>query len=192
MSSTGQTTSSASNIQLIIDVALADYTKITGTDLSKTSFAAAIAAIERSNSPEAILQLLQEREKAFKEHREGNRRLINCLSPAVSVIQAFSGILGEAASLVSHTCHLMNPFQINSDLIRSPSHQQTLCLLALILSLLYVLSIPFSRGSPVMNEYARLPVGSHRATMLFSNCLSAWGTSSSVWRSIRRSHLVRY
>ncbi len=138
MSSTGQITSSTSNIQLIIDAALADYTKITGTDLSKTPFA---AAIERSNSPEAILQLLQERENAFKEHREGNRRLINCLSPAVSLIQAFSGILGEAVSLVSHRCHPVT--QINSDLIRSPSHQQTLCLLASILSLLYVLSIRF-------------------------------------------------
>jgi hypothetical protein len=128
---------------LIINAALADYTKITGTDLSETPFA---AAIERSNSLEAILQLLQDREKAFKEHREGNRRLINCLSPAVSVIQAFSGILGEAVSLVSHTCHPMTLFQINNDLIRSPFHQQMLCLPVLILSLLYVLSIPFSRA----------------------------------------------
>jgi hypothetical protein len=117
MSSTEQTTSSTSNIQLIIDAALADYTKITGTDLPKTPFA---AAIERSNSPEAILQLLQEREKAFKEHREGNRRLINCLSPAVSVIHAFSGILSEAI-MVSHTCY-GDSFQINRDFIRSPSH----------------------------------------------------------------------
>jgi hypothetical protein len=109
MSSTGQTTSSTSNIQLIVDAALADYTKVTGTDLSKTPFA---AAIERSNSPEAILQLLQEREKAFKEHREGNRGLINCLSPAVSVIQALSRILGEAVSLVSHTRHLVTLFEL--------------------------------------------------------------------------------
>jgi len=102
MSSTGQTTSSTSNLQLIVDAALADYINVTGTDLSKTPFA---TAIERSTSPEAILQLLQEREKAFKEHREGNRGLINSISPAVRVIQAFSGILGEGVSLVSHTCH---------------------------------------------------------------------------------------
>jgi hypothetical protein len=102
MSSTGQATSS--NIQLIID-ALADYTKTTGIDLSNNPFA---AAIEQSNSPQAILQLLQEREKAFKEYRDGNRRLICCLSPAVKVLQAFSGILGDAASLVSHTSHLVN------------------------------------------------------------------------------------
>src|SRR6202789_1480108 len=97
MSSAGQTTSSPSTVQSIID-ALADYTKVTGIDLSKNPFA---AAIERSNSPEAILELLQEREKAFKEYRDGNRRLISSLNPAVKVIQAFSGILGEAVSLVS-------------------------------------------------------------------------------------------
>jgi hypothetical protein len=91
-------TSSTSNIQLITD-ALVDYTNITGIELSKNPFA---AAIERGDSPGAILELLQEREKAFKDYREGNRRLINCLSPAVNVIQAFSGILGEAVSLVSH------------------------------------------------------------------------------------------
>ena len=96
-------TSSTSNIQLITD-ALLDYSKITGIDLSKNPFA---TAIERADSPGTILELLQEREKAFKDYREGNKRLISCLSPAVNVIQAFSGILGEAVSLVSHQPHLV-------------------------------------------------------------------------------------
>jgi hypothetical protein len=87
---------------LIID-ALAEYAKITGVDLSKNPFAAMLG---QSNSPEAILQLLQGREKAFKEYREGNRGLISCLSPAVKVLQAFSGVLGEAVSLVSHTLYV--------------------------------------------------------------------------------------
>ena len=100
MSSTGQATSSTSNIQLIINDALADYAKITGIDLSDTPFA---TTLEQSNSPEDIIQLLQGREKAFKEYRDGDRRLIGYLSPAVKVLQAFSGIMGEAASLVSHT-----------------------------------------------------------------------------------------
>jgi hypothetical protein len=99
MSSTGQATSTS--IQSIID-ALADYTKVTGIDLSNNPFA---TAIDHLNSPEAVLELLQEREKAFKEYRDGNRRLISCLRPAVNVIQAFSGILGEAVSQVSHTSH---------------------------------------------------------------------------------------
>ena len=106
MSSTVQATSSTSttsNIQLITD-ALVDYANTTGIDLSSNPFA---AAIERAISPGDILELLQEREKAFKDYREGNRRLVSCLSPAVNVIQAFSGILGEAISLVSHTRHLL-------------------------------------------------------------------------------------
>jgi hypothetical protein len=85
---------------LIIDSALADYAKITGIDLSNTPFA---TTLEQSNSSESILQLLQGREKAFKEYREGDRRMTGCLSPVVKVLQAFSGIMVEAGSLVSHT-----------------------------------------------------------------------------------------
>jgi fungal STAND N-terminal Goodbye domain len=106
MSSAGQATSSPTfSIQLIV-YALADYAKITGVDLSKNPFA---AAIEGANSPEAILELLQERAKAFNEYRDNNRRLINCLTPAVKVIQAFSGILGEAVTLVSFKYDLATP-----------------------------------------------------------------------------------
>ena len=97
MSSTGQAISSTPNVLLIID-ALADYAKITGIDLSKNSFA---VTLRQSSSPEASLQILEGRETAFKEYREGNRRLIRCLSPTVKVLQAFSGILGEAVKLVS-------------------------------------------------------------------------------------------
>ena len=93
MPSTGGATPSASNIQLIVN-ALADYAQITGIDLSKNAFA---PALERLNSPEAILQLLEGRAKVFKEYRDENRRLINCLGPAVKVLQAFSGILGQVS-----------------------------------------------------------------------------------------------
>ena len=106
MSSTVQatsSTSSTSNTKLITD-ALVTYAKITGVDLSKNPFA---AAIERANSPGDILELLQERERALKDYREGNGRLISCLSPAVNVIQAFSGVLGSAVGLVSLTSHLV-------------------------------------------------------------------------------------
>ena len=101
MSSTGQATSStqADNVQLIVS-ALADYTKETGIDLSKNPFA---AKLKQSTSPEAILQLLQEREKAFKGYRNENRRLINCLNPTVKVLHRFSDILSKAAGKVSRT-----------------------------------------------------------------------------------------
>jgi hypothetical protein len=102
MSSARRAISSSQNVELIIN-ALADYAEKTGKDLSGNPFA---DKFQQSNSPEDILQLLEEREKAFKDYREGNRRLINCLKPTVKVLHAFSGILGEAASLVSQPCHL--------------------------------------------------------------------------------------
>src|SRR5712675_2341141 len=98
---TAQTTTLPSNrsfnLQLIID-ALADYAKTTGIDLSENSFA---DKLQRARTPDDILQLLQEREKAFKEYRSRNRTLINCLSPAVNVLHAFSPALAEAVILVS-------------------------------------------------------------------------------------------
>jgi hypothetical protein len=101
MSLTGQATSpsiSPSNTQLIFDAALADYAQISGVDLSKTPFA---AVLEQSNTPEAILQLLQGRETAFSDYRNVGRKLMSCLTPAVRVLQAFSDILGESVG-VSH------------------------------------------------------------------------------------------
>jgi fungal STAND N-terminal Goodbye domain len=100
-------TSSSSNIQLIIDAALADYAKITGIDLSESPFA---AMIDQLNSPEAILVLLQERQKAFKTYRDCNRRLIRCLSPAVEILHAFSGIFGEAVRREHYipSCEIFN------------------------------------------------------------------------------------
>jgi fungal STAND N-terminal Goodbye domain len=89
---------SHSSIQSIID-ALADYANQTGIDLSQNPFA---EKLQQANTPDTILELLQEREKAFKEYRDGNRRLINCLNPAVRVLHVFSGTLGEAISLVGH------------------------------------------------------------------------------------------
>ena len=135
MSSTAQATSSTSTIQSIID-ALADYTKVTGIDLSKTPFA---TATKHLTSPEAILELLQEREKEFKDGNRG--RLISCLRPAVTVIQAFSSIPGEAASLVSHTYHPCNTF---NDFVRSRFLQQTPCSPGSMPFLQYVPRIRFS------------------------------------------------
>jgi hypothetical protein len=97
MSSTGQATS-ASYFQLIID-ATADYTKITGIDLLKSPLA---ATLEQSSTLDTILQLLQGREKALKESLDSNRRLFNYLSPVVKVLHAFSRIIDEPVSVVSH------------------------------------------------------------------------------------------
>ena len=100
MSSTGQAASPFENVKLIIN-ALADYAKETGVDLSRNPFA---AKLEQSQSPKDILQLLEDQGRAFEEYR--NRRLINFLYPVVKVLHGFSGILSEAAGLVSRKCHM--------------------------------------------------------------------------------------
>ena len=188
MSSTGQAASSSStpsclsNFQLIIN-AVADYAKQTGIDLAKNPFA---VKIELSNSPEAILELLQEREKAFKEYREGNRRLITCLTPAVTVLHAFSGILGEAVSLVSGvTHHPLNPLTWPRQVPFSPAKAVFTGIDVLLA--VRPLNTLFNQV-PSDVKLCRLLVGSARATTLFLNSLNAWGISSSVLRYIGRSH----
>lgn len=99
MSSTGHSTISRSNFRLITD-ALVDYTNVTGTDLSQNHFA---EKLQQSNTADDILELLQEQEKAFTEYRDGNRSLLDCLSPAVHVLHVFSATLGEVFSQVRDT-----------------------------------------------------------------------------------------
>jgi len=102
MSSTDHRTTSGgspSNLQLIIK-ALEKYAEETGIDFSKNQFAEEIKDCEESD---AILKLLQNREKDFKAYRGANRGLIDRLSPVVRIIQAFSGPLGEVVGLVSYT-----------------------------------------------------------------------------------------
>ena len=99
MWSTGQP---SSNFQLVA-VALDEYAKQTGIDLTKNPFA---KKIQHSESPEVILELLKEREKKFKSHRDVNRKLINCLTPAVKVLHAFSEILSQGVSQVNRKRHI--------------------------------------------------------------------------------------
>ena len=87
----------SSHFRLILD-ALDDYAKETGIDLTKNPFS---TNLQGCNSPDDILQLIRDKAKAFKEFREGNRRLINWLKPVVKVVHAFSGTLGQGISTVS-------------------------------------------------------------------------------------------
>jgi len=101
-----------SNYQLIIN-ALASYAGRTGIDLSMNPFA---KKLQFSNSPSAILELLHDRERVFKEYREGNRKLLNRLKPAIEVLHAFSWVLGEAVSLVSNTTLILLQWSHTSSL----------------------------------------------------------------------------
>jgi hypothetical protein len=97
MSLTASTTTTSS-FPIIIGAALGEYTKQTGIDLTQNPFA---LKIQHSDSPDGVIGLFQERENEFKEYRDGNRNMINCLKPVVQVLHALSGVLGGAISLVS-------------------------------------------------------------------------------------------
>jgi hypothetical protein len=88
---------SPSNFRLIID-AFDDYARQVGLDLAKNPLADALRSCD---SPNAVLDLLQDKAHAFKDYRDGDRTLINWLKPVVQVVHGFSGVLGPAISLVS-------------------------------------------------------------------------------------------
>jgi hypothetical protein len=88
---------SSPNLQLIRD-ALDTYAEQMKIDLKDNLFA---EEVKGCNSPEAILQLLEKNRDEFKEYRDKNRKFIDCLSPVVKFVHAFSTVLGEATSLVS-------------------------------------------------------------------------------------------
>ncbi|KAH9063571.1 hypothetical protein EDB87DRAFT_1820685, partial [Lactarius vividus] len=93
---TGQASASPSNFHLILD-AFDQYASQVGIDLTENPLA---DVIRRCDSPNAVLQLLQDKAQAFKDYRDGDRTLINWLKPVVQVVHGFSGVLGEAISLV--------------------------------------------------------------------------------------------
>jgi len=89
---------SSTNFQSILNAALDSYARQTGIDLLKHPSA---DKLQSCASSEHVLQLLQDRETAFKDYRDKHRKLISCLRPVVQVVHAFSGVLGEVAGLVS-------------------------------------------------------------------------------------------
>ena len=84
--------------QPILDAALADYAKQIGTDPVKHPF---VDHLRSCHSPDDVLKILEDKANEFKDFRDGNRKLIDCLNPVVKVVHMFSGILGEASSFVS-------------------------------------------------------------------------------------------
>jgi hypothetical protein len=98
----------SSGFQSILD-ALDEYVKLTGINLTENPFADKAFGC---GSPDAVLKLLQQNVKAFKEYRDKNRKFIDCLSPVVQFVHAFSEILGEAVGLVSHERYFVPVFYL--------------------------------------------------------------------------------
>jgi hypothetical protein len=86
----------AISLQEILDKALDEYREQIGVELDKHPFA---DELRGRDSPDDILKLFEAKANAFKAYRDGNRKLINWLSPVVQVISTLSGVLGQAVSL---------------------------------------------------------------------------------------------
>ena len=88
----------AASFQVILDKALADYCEQIGVQLDKHPFT---NELRGRDSPDNVLKLLEDKANAFKVYRDGNRKLIDWLSPVVQVVHALSGALGQAVSLMN-------------------------------------------------------------------------------------------
>jgi hypothetical protein len=88
----------SSDFRTILDAALDNYLKQTGTDLTKHSSA---DQFQDCHSPDDVVSLLLQRETDFKDYRDKYRALIDRLRPVVKVVHVFSNVLGDAAGLVS-------------------------------------------------------------------------------------------
>ena len=85
------------SFQPILDTALADYTKQLGIDLATHSLA---DSLRLCRSPDDVLMLLEDKAKEFQDFRNGNRKLIDWLSPIIRVVHTLSGVLGRSITLV--------------------------------------------------------------------------------------------
>ena len=91
----------AISFQAILDKALDDYREQIGVELDKHPFT---NELQGRGSPDDILKLLEAKANAFKAYRDGNRKLINWLSPVVQVINTLSGVIGQAVSVSLVDC----------------------------------------------------------------------------------------
>ncbi|KAH9992213.1 hypothetical protein BJV74DRAFT_977480, partial [Russula compacta] len=74
--------------------ALTDYVIQTGVDPTEHPFSKKLEACQSAN---AVLEFLQNKAEQFKEYRDGNRKLIDFLSPIVQTLHVLSGVLHSAS-----------------------------------------------------------------------------------------------
>ena len=83
----------STSFQAILDKALADCCEQIGVEFDKHPFA---GELRGRDSPDDVLKLLEVKANTFKVYRDGNRKLLNWLSPVVQIIHVLSSVLGEA------------------------------------------------------------------------------------------------
>ena len=129
------TTASSDNFQSILDAAFDSYAKQTGVELAKHLSA---YKLENCHSLDDVLQLLLERETAFRDYRDKHRKLIDGLRPVVQVVHTFSAVFGEVAGFVRLGQRIRLPGHIFTYSHRYHSSRQRQYLLASTFSSQYV------------------------------------------------------
>ncbi|KAI9446073.1 ankyrin repeat-containing domain protein [Lactarius indigo] len=90
------TTTDTSTFRAIFDNALKEYEKKTGTNLTTHPLS---DKLQTCDSPDAVLNVLQEHVRAYEESRNGDQRLTRLLDPTIHVLYLFSAALGEGVGL---------------------------------------------------------------------------------------------
>ncbi|KAI9455434.1 hypothetical protein BJY52DRAFT_642335 [Lactarius psammicola] len=88
--------STATDFKVIFDDALKEYEKKTGTNLTAHPLA---DKLRTCDSPDAVLNVLQDHKRAYEESRNGDRRLTKLLDLTIHVLYLFSEALGEGVGL---------------------------------------------------------------------------------------------
>jgi len=169
----------------ILEAAFDGYTRLTGIDLTTHPSA---QRLQTCHSPEAVLQLLQEREASFKD-RDGHRRLTNWLLPVVRVVHAFSSPLVEVGGLLVVSPRGPNPHLYSYTYESSPrrpcnSHGQSL--LASTFSSWCVASLPNLVQIVVIPSHPRPLLASPQAMARSSISSNASAASSLAYLFIRK------
>ncbi|KAH9046078.1 ankyrin repeat-containing domain protein [Lactarius hengduanensis] len=96
ISTTTDTSTQASTFKAIFDNALKDYENKTGTNLTAHPLA---DKLQTCDSPDAVLNVLQEHVRAYEESRNGDQRLTKLLDPTIHILCLFSAVLGEGVGM---------------------------------------------------------------------------------------------
>ncbi|KAH9012657.1 hypothetical protein EDB84DRAFT_930600 [Lactarius hengduanensis] len=147
--------------KLVLDAALTDYINQVGIDLATYPLADSLRSCA---SPDDVLKLLEDNANKFKDFRDGNRKLLNWLSPLVQTVHTLSTVLGASIALV--------PFEPAKAVFAGVD-----VLIAVLIPLHYPITSPYHIW------IHRQPVASARATMRSLTCLNALEISSNAFGS---------
>jgi hypothetical protein len=93
-----QASPSYSNYQVIFDNALNAYKKKTGKDLTMDPL---LCSFQTCDSPDAILAILQAQILGPGQHQSSGDKFFTWLNPTISVLNAFSAVIGGTVGQVS-------------------------------------------------------------------------------------------